>query len=431
MKTVKRPFTLALICCCLGTNYTEAQVSSLPLRQQAVVAGKTTDERIAYYSKTVSERPEDTHTRVLLALEYLQKMRETGEGKYLKLASKSVDPPVEQNNPEVMRVQNEIDLQLHQFRRVAERSRSLLAINPSDTGSLGNLGDALMELGEYEQAGEAYKKMFGLRPNLASYNRAAYFHFVTGNAPTAIALMRNAIEAGSKIPEQVAWCWSELGDMQWKTGDIRQARESYLTALKLYDPLHRAHAGLGRLLSVEGKLDEAAEQYKRAQSILPLPEYSAALETIYSLQGRKREAKNERELQDATATIASANGEKANRVLALIYVDQDRKLEEAERLVQAEFANRGDVYTYDALGWVLQKLNRLTEAEEAATKALKLGTPEPSFYAHAGIVAARLGKREQATKLLTHALELNGNFDLKLAKTAQATLAEVTKAASN
>jgi tetratricopeptide (TPR) repeat protein len=365
-------------------------VFSLNAQTQRSPVGKTTDARIAYYSKIVAQRREDAHSRVLLALEYLQKMRETGDGRYLKLAAENVASLTD--NLEARRVRNEIGLQLHQFRQVAQSAEELVGIEPSDTGSWGNLGDALMELGEYRKAAVAYQKMLSLRPNLASYNRAAYFHFVTGNAPMAISLMKMAIETGSKVPEQVAWCWSELGDMYFKTGSLQQAHISYLSALKLHPSLHKAHAGMGRLFANEGKSTEAIASLKRSQDIIPLPEYIAALEDLYTETSQPKKAADQRQLLEAVSTLARANGEKANRVLALIYADHGRKLEVALQLVQNEFENRDDVYTYDALAWVLYKSKRYDEAQAAAVKALQFGTPEPSFHLHAKMIAAAINR---------------------------------------
>ncbi|HUS07581.1 MAG TPA: tetratricopeptide repeat protein [Bryobacteraceae bacterium] len=390
-------------------------------RVSAGLAGKTTDERIAYYSKAVTQT-RDTHLTVLLAMEYLQKMRETGDGRYLKLAQENVEGAIKADgdNLEAQRFRNEIGLQLHDFRRVAQSAESLVARNPSDTGSWGNLGDARMELGRYQKAAEAYHKMLSLRPNLASYNRAAYFHFVTGNAPTAIALMQDAIRAGSRTPEQLAWCWAELGDMYFKTGSLEQARFSYLSALKLQPSLHRAHAGMGRWYAGQGKLEGAIESFQRAQAIVPLPEYIAALEDLYTETGQPKKAKDQLQLLEAASMLAA---DKANRVLAVIHADHDRKLPAALQLVQDEYENRDDVYTHDALAWVLCKLQRYGEAELAAQKALQFGTPEPAFYFHAGMIAAALHKSEEARKHLTKALASKGALDRRQSVLAAGTLA--------
>jgi len=50
-----------------------------------------------------------------------------------------------------LRFANEIDLQRHDFKTVAERAQDMVKYEPSDGGTWGNLGDALMELGEYQR----------------------------------------------------------------------------------------------------------------------------------------------------------------------------------------------------------------------------------------------------------------------------------------
>ena len=47
-------------------------------------------------------------------------------------------------------------------------------------------------------------------PSLASYNRIAFYRFVTGDAVGAIDAMRLAIRAGSQEPENLAWCLTDL-----------------------------------------------------------------------------------------------------------------------------------------------------------------------------------------------------------------------------
>ena len=58
---------------------------------------------------------------------------------------------------------------------------------PSDPQNWGTLGDAMMELGKYEEAGKAYSKMAAIKVSLTSLNRLAYYKFVNGDAEGAIA----------------------------------------------------------------------------------------------------------------------------------------------------------------------------------------------------------------------------------------------------
>jgi tetratricopeptide (TPR) repeat protein len=301
----------------------------------------------------------------------------------------------------------------------------MIRIAPDDAWNWGTLGDSLMELGQYDDAAEAYQKMMSLRPNQSSYNRASYYRWVMGDAEGAIAIMQRAIEAGSSAPENTAWCLVDLGNLYFKTGRLELAADTFSAALRTFGGYHPAHAGLGRVQAAQGKLAEAIENFKRAQAAVPMPEYAAALAELYERTGKKADARQQLELLDVVDRMVIANNEKTNRNLALVYADQGRKLDRALELAKSELDVRGDVYTYDALAWALFKNGRYAEAEQAAGKALRFGTPEPAFYFHAGMIASAAGKKQDAAKTLEHALALNRHFDSRQAEIAEATLRTV------
>ena len=372
-----------------------------------------TNDRIKAYERMLASSPDDPQIQGALISAYLQKLRESADYAYLDRAGKLVDRMLEKDggNFAALRFQNEIDMQRHDFKAVAERAEDMARYAPSDPGSWGNLGDARMELGEYAQAGQAYEKMFALRPNLASYNRLAYFRFVTGDAGGAIALMRDAIATGDPIVENTAWCWAELGDMYFKTGKLPEAEESYRSALSLFPALHRASAGLGKIEAARGNLQAAIKNFHRAQSIVPLVEYAGALEDLYAAAGMPREAGEQRDLVATIAKLGKINNEKTNRNLALLLADHSRDLNLALNLIEAEIPVRGDVYTWDALSWVLFQNGRLQEAMEANAKALKLATPEPLFYYHASRIASASGDQQSANDYTRRLTALNAHFD--------------------
>ena len=325
-----------------------------------------------------------------------------------------------------MRLRSEIEMERHHFAQVREYSEELTKIAPDDTWNWGTLGDSLMELGEYDQAGKAYQKMAALNPNQASYNRLAYHRFVTGNAREAIALMTMAVEAPGRAPENTAWCLVEFGNIYFKTGQLDSARQAYTQALSLFDGYHSAHAGLGRVQAALGNTNEAIAHYKRAQASVPLPDYAAALYALYLQSGKSAEAKKQSALIDVVDRLAQATGEKTNRNLALIYADRGEHVDRALDLIHEELKVRQDVYTYDALAWMLYKNKQYSEAQQAAERALKLNTPEPSFYYHAGMIALALGRKTDAARMLHRALELNPKFDPVQAPIAQKSLAFCT-----
>jgi tetratricopeptide (TPR) repeat protein len=279
-----------------------------------------------------------------------------------------------------------------------------------------------MELGQYDEAADAYQKMMSLRPNQSSYNRASYYRWVMGDAEGAIAVMQQAIAAGSPAAENTAWCWADVGNLYFKIGRLEQASEAYTAALRTFGGYHPAFAGLGRVQAAQGKYAEAIESFRRAQAVVPMPEYTAALAELYERTGKTAESRQQLELLDVVDRMGSANNEKTNRNLALVFTDQGRKLDRALELAEAELAVREDVYTYDALAWALCKNGRYEEAERAAAKAVRFGTPEPAFYYHAGMIANAVGKKSAAVKHLERALALNQHFAPRQAEIAEATL---------
>jgi tetratricopeptide (TPR) repeat protein len=287
------------------------------------------------------------------------------------------------------------------------------------------LGDAYMELAKYEPAKDAYMKMLSLKPDISSYNRLAYYQFVTGSPEAAIRLMRNAIESGAESPENTAWCLVDLGGMLFKTGAMDDSRQAFEQALIEFPGYYPAFAGLGKIAAARQKWDLAVENYKKAQAVVPMPEYAAALNEIYLVQKKPEEAKKQRDLIDVIEQMGRAGGEKTNRNLALLYADQDRNLDRAKELVENEIKVRPDIYTHDALSWVLFKLRKYDEAERASQFALQLNTTEPVFYFHAGMIAAQLGKKEDARKHLQKALALNPHFDVEQAPAAEAILGKL------
>ncbi len=390
----------------------------------AASAGKKTDEKIAAYQKLAAAKPEDLHYQNLLAGAYIQKMRETTDFGYIERAEKLVSQVLltESANYEALRLRSEIGLERHRFAEVAGFSREMLKIAPYDSWNWGTLGDALMELGQYDEAAEAYQKMMSLRPSQSSYNRASYYRWVMGDAEGAIAIMQQAIAAGSPAAENTAWCLVDLGNLYFKTGRLEQAAETYRTALRTFPGYHPAYAGLGRVEAAQGSYTEAIASYRQAQAVVPMPEYTAALAELYGRTGKTVESRRQLELLDVVDLMGSANNEKTNRNLALVFADEGRKLDRALELAQAELAVRGDVYTYDALAWALCRNGRYEEAERAAVKAIRFGTPEPAFYYHAGMIANALGKKAEAAQHLDRALALNRQFDPRQAEAAAATL---------
>jgi len=384
-----------------------------PVKFQTVKSVQlSADDRIAAQERRLKDDPNNPEVQAALASAFIQKLRETTDFAYLNRAATLVDRILTANpaSYDGLRLSAEIETHRHNFPRSAELANRLLQKNPSDSGALGMLGDSLMEMGQYENAGKIYERMVMISPNLASYNRLAYYKFVTGDKQKALDWMATAVQAGSPTAENLAWCLVEFGDMLFKTGHTADAHIVYERSLEALPGYHRALAALGREYAAEGKFDEAQASFLKAQTVIPLPEYAGSLDAIYTKMGRSTEAEQQRQLLDVIEKLGRVNGEKGNRTLALVYANENRHLDLAMQQITGELETRKDVYTYDALSWVLFRSGKQKEAEEASRKALSMHTPEPMFLYHAGVIAMTSGDKSAGKELLTQALALNPEF---------------------
>ena len=372
----------------------------------------TTDQRVAALSTQLKATPTDPLIRIELAGAYLQKMRETTDGAYFERARRLVNETILQHpqHYEARRRNLEIEMMVHHFKEVIARGSKLLVERPTDAVVLGLVGDAFMERGDYDRASDAYQKMSDLRPSLASYNRIAFYRFVTGDPVGAIDAMRLAIRAGSREPENLAWCLTDLGMMLWKTGAVNEADRAFREALARFPGYHPALGGIGRVEASRGRHEAAIQSFLAAQSRVPLPEYAALLAKLYRQTGQTAAATRQLALLDVADQLDRAAGEMANRHLALAYADLEHRLPRALELARAELAVREDVYTYDALAWALYRNGHVEAAAQAMRKALSQSTPEPSFHAHAAAIYGAQGREDEAEASRKRAGALNPTY---------------------
>ncbi len=209
------------------------------------------------------------------------------------------------------RLRTEIALERHDFHAAAAYSEALTQQAPNDSWNWGTLGDAMTELGNYDNAAEAYQKMVNLRPDLSSYNRAAYFRFLYGDAENGTKIMKMAIAAGSPMAENTAWCQVELGKMYLKTGRLKEAEDAYSAALRNFPNYHPALAGLAQTQASKHDWKSAIANMKRAQASVPMPDYASALYDYYTASGDAKEAKKQKELIEVTDQVGQAAQEKS------------------------------------------------------------------------------------------------------------------------
>jgi len=390
---------------------------------------------IRFLEERVREDPEDFVALNKLNGYYLQRAQESGDVSYLELAERAArgslkSVPVEMNPGGLAGLAQTVH-SLHDFAAARDHALKLAQLESRKSYPQRILGDALLELGDYDGAEEAYRRMqkldnFG--SNLTSEVRLARVDQLRGRPEVARRRFEQALRVASEQvpqqPEVVAWCRWQLGEAAYAKGDYAAAEQHYRDALVTLPDYYRATASMARVLAARGDLDGAIAGYEKVVKRLPDPSFVAALGDLYKLAGREREAASQYALVEQIARLSELNGALYNRQLALFYADHDMKAAEAYALAKREYELRRDIYGADALAWTALKAGKLDEAQAAIKEALRLNTEDAKLFYHAGMIARAAGDRNAARAHLSRALKLNPKFDPLQSPLAEKALAE-------
>ena len=385
------------------------------------------DRQLRAAQQAIASAPADPQGYNLLSAAYLKKARETGDFGFNSRAEAALNRSLElspsEDNYDAIRLKAPLLLAYHRFDEAVEAARRAQKIRPQDPANYGAATDALVELGDYPGAFAAAQKMMDLRPNALSYARVSYLRELQGDVKGAIEAMRAAAEAAGD-PETSAWCRVHLGDLLINAGELAAAEHELDNALASLPDYHLALAAKARASVAAGDVDNAVKFYQRAALRVPLPDTAIALGDLYTKLGQHDEAKKQYELVEMIERTGSS-GNTYSRQLALFYADHDMKLDDALNIMRRERAARSDIYTCDALAWVLYKKGDFAGAKKEIGEALRLGTRDARMQYHAGMIQHALNNNREAAGHLQLALEINSSFDVLQAEVARRTLRKV------
>jgi tetratricopeptide (TPR) repeat protein len=346
-----------------------------------------------------------------IAVDFIRKARETGDFGLNTNAENAVKKAleIEPENWDSQKLQASLHLTLHRFDEALKLGKNLQQSNPNDSFVYGILTDANVELGNYKEAVEAVQKMVDLKPNMSSYARVGYVRSLHGDSVGAIEAMKLAAKtADPNDKESQAWCLVHLGDEFFKSGKFAEAEKVYDEALKIFPNYAAAMVGKGRVKMANNDSETAIKLLTEAQNRQPLAETVITLGDIYSKLKQTDKAKQQYDLAE---TIEAKFDNTDQRRLALLWADNDQKLDDALAIAEREHANRKDIFTADIFAWCLYKKGRLTEAKVAIDEAMRLNKKDARFFYHAGMIEKGLGNTKEAKRLLNLALQINPMFD--------------------
>ncbi|MCE7993761.1 MAG: tetratricopeptide repeat protein [Roseivirga sp.] len=271
------------------------------------------------------------------------------------------------------------------------------------------LFDALIELGDYEQAKSTLARQ-SAKNSFDYLTRASKLADHDGDIDLAITLMEQAFERTKNNQNMYSWTKSNLGDMYGHAGRIADSYGTYLEVLE-HDPNHwHSWKGIAWIAFAHDKeTTEARSILEYIQARSKDPQISLMLAEIADYAGHKERSKS---LKQAYYEEASAEAYLGmhNKYLILLEAEDFKKAEMALERALEEVDKRPTPVVYDLLAWTLFNKGEYEKALRIASLFVEGQTQEPDALYHLGMIYQYNGHRKEARKYLNEALE--SSFEL-------------------
>jgi tetratricopeptide (TPR) repeat protein len=370
--------------------------------------------------------PEDWQGYASLGLAYVAQARVTADPSWYPKAEGVLATSLRlhgEGNVDAVLGLGALALARHEFRHALARGRAAVDMSPQNADAFGVVGDALLELGRYEEAFEAFQTMVDTRPDLSSYARVSYARELLGDVGGAVDAMRTAFESAGSASD-AAWAAHQLGELELGRGDVEAATGWFERGLDL-DPDQVANlAGLARSAWVRGDARLAIERFEEVVALRPSVDDVASLGDLYATTGRPDLAEAQYAVVEAARELARSNGVNVDLEIALFDADHGDP-GGALAAARAEWQRRKSIHVADAYAWALYANGRFQDAERLSDRALSLGTRNAMFLYHAAMIERALGRESVAIHLLNRVLALNPRFSVLHAAIAERVRSEL------
>ena len=387
--------------------------------------GSGTAGTVAKLEAELRSASRDPDRLAVLGLAYQVRWRETGDPGFLPRSERALRQALEAgpNDATATLGLGHLALIRHDFRRALELGRAARRLAPDSSRPYGVIGDALIELGRYDEAFTAFDRMVSLKPSLASYARIAYARELTGDRSGAISAMRLALDAAAGAPEPTAWTHVELAKLELGAGRVERASAHVRAALTIFPGYVLALEQQAHIAAARGRLGPAVAAARRAATSVPLPQFVSLLGDLLERRGDFAEARRQRATVAAIERLLTANGLRVDLEAAVDRADRGIAPSETVRLARLARADRPSIYGDDALGWALARAGRCSEAERWLDRALRLGTQDALLFFHRGYAAGCAGDRAAMRGWYRRALALSPSFSIRWAPVAREAVA--------
>lgn len=372
-------------------------------------------DRVAQLQARVEETPDDWEALAALGAAYVAEAAVTGDPRLYPVADEALGRSLKvqpKGNLPATIAHSSLAAARHDFGLALEWGRRAEEISPDDPDVKAVVGDALLELGRYDEAFAVFQAMIDLRPDLPAYSRISYARELQGDIDGAITAME-AAESAAASRRDAAFAAFYLGELEWNRGNPEAATPHYQRSSELDPDAVRSQAALARAAFFAGDRDQAIDDYRAVVDRLPLPQYVADLVDIYIVTDQPGRVEDQLAVLDVVRRLQEDAGVAVDADVALINANNDIDLKGSLSAMQAEWEIRQSVFVADALAWLLHVNGRSDEALIYSDRALELGTRNALFYYHRSEIHGALGDQEAARRDLAKARAINPNFSIR------------------
>ena len=274
----------------------------------------------------------------------------------------------------------------HRFREALEEAGHLEAEDSTDLTSRSLVGEILLELGRYEEAGQRFEQI-GATANLAAQMRLARWREVNGDLEGARALLLDArVRAGRTFGlsrEQRAWFELRLAEFALRYGRAADAGTALERGFAVVPDDHRLHVVAARLALSQGRWDDAADHAGRSLDAHFDP---AALAILAQAERGRGDSAAAKEAVNAMVSAIKAQPGAWHRAWSLALLDEGRELDAVLAQSRRDLDDRQDVYAWDLYAWALHRTGNNADARLAMSHALATGIRDPLLLSHAAAI---------------------------------------------
>jgi tetratricopeptide (TPR) repeat protein len=400
-------------------------------RQEPTLA----QQRIISANQQIHIHSNDAQPYDELALAFIGRARETENPAYYEDAERAISAglALAPNDFQMEKTHVALLLGRHEFALAQKEAAKLNHRTPDDVTTYGYLAEADIALGEYQDAEKAAQWMLDLLPNnVPGLLIGAELRDLYGDAEGALELLKQAYsETPPTENEELAWIANQIAGVQIRSGKLDAANQVLEQSEQLFPNYPYTLQNLANVKLEQRKYPEAIAFLRQEETMTPGAQVLKAhvlyqLARAEELTGQATEAAASYAKFEAAAKQLVNEPANVNRDLIFYYVNHTHSAPQALDVAQHELGLRHDIWTLDAYAWALYESGRYSEADVQMQKALAVGVRSAELFEHAGYIALKLGKQEEAGRYFASSLQVDPSSEYAPADLKELSVLSIT-----